>query len=608
MSPAASVEMPKWSCFALEPEPIPLVDAVTLHSWAKWKAYHRLPWKLAFDVLVVVLAVVVTVLTVSQTSLYANSTSDVFDNTFGLGSQGETRVYNKLSLQTTCEAIVTNYYGLHNLTLSHLYHHRLPDGSVVPALLTLQQYRDGLGAWSDERYTLPPSLDTVVSTHNLTLEDPLGPLRNLTRVQNVLSATVSFAIVSLNVGVFGAVPYEWKVTAVFEFVTGSGMAIFRLVSEKTIARGSSSLPPGQLVPCIALMAAATFSIFLSVRALYRSFLNLQMVKRKVRHAPPEVVLPDSGKRARLVEAARSGLPLSMQLDFFELWNAWNLLGAMLLVAAAVLLVSRGAFVGAPHFDVSFGLLLGLGTFFSCANLLRHFALSRRMSVLVNTLKLSFVRIVAFVLSCLPLFIGFVFLSVALFSQYTARFATVDLAAVSLFALMTGDDVHATFDEMTASFPYILLSRIFLYLYVILSICLLLNVFIFLTEDAFHEAKVVDRRGGAEEHEAPFTLGELVGELEKIEGGTLYEVGHRPRKKSLGAHAQRHPDEEAEAVETTPLIHGEDPAHVGSRVPAHERDLETLFGEIKSRMQRALDQELEEVRRELFQRRRPPSQL
>jgi hypothetical protein len=94
---------------------------------------------------------------------------------------------------------------------------------------------------------------------------------------------------------------------------------------------------------------------------------------------------------------------------------------------------------------------------------------------------------------LPLFFGFVFLSVSIFSQHTVRFASIDLAAVSLFALMTGDDVHATFDEATSSYPYLWLSRIFLYLYVLLSICMLLNVFIFLVEDAFHEAKVVDRK-------------------------------------------------------------------------------------------------------------------
>jgi hypothetical protein len=603
--------MAKWRCFALEPEPIPLLDAVTLHSWAKWRAYRRVPWKLAFDVVVVVLAVTLTILTVSQTSLYANGTSDTFDNVFGLGSQGATRIYNKMDLDKAVTGIVGNYYRLRNLTLSRLWHHRRSDGSVTPALLTLVHFSNGLGAWDNERYVLPSSLDTVTSQHALSLGDPLGPLRNLTLVQNAVSATISFGVVSLNVGVVGAVPYEWTMNAIFQFVTGSGLAVFRLVSEKTIADGSS-LAAGQLVPAIMLVVVACMSILLSVRGLYRGYQNLQLVVAKVRSLPAAPLLPDDGKPARFVAAARVGLPLRLKLDFFELWNAWNLVGAALLVGASVMVIARSSFVGAPHFDVMFGLLLGLGTFFSCANLLRHFALSRRMSVFVNTLRLSFVRIIMFVLSCLPLFIGFVFLSVALFSQYTERFASVDLAAVSLFALMNGDDVHASFDEMTASYPYVWLSRLFMYLYVLLAVCLLLNVFIFLTEDAYHEAKVVDRRGGGqgEGEEARYTLGQLVSELERIEGATLYEVGNRSveakRRAARGGHAQQ---SDEEAVETTPLIQGEDPAHLhgsGGVREAAEHELEALLGEMKTRLQRAMESELEEVRRELFQRRRPPA--
>ncbi len=170
--------------------------------------------------------------------------------------------------------------------------------------------------------------------------------------------------------------------------------------------------------------------------------------------------------------------------------------------------------------------------------------------------------------------------------------------------MTGDDVHASFDEMTASYPYLWISRIFLYLYILLSICLLLNVFIFLTEDAFHEAKTVDRRGGAgpDGDEPVFTLPSLIGELEKLEGATIFEVG--PVSAQRGRNRMQRPsaasDEEGEA---TPLIRGEDPAHLG--VPKDEQaDLEAVFAEIKRRMQSALEQELELVRRELLMRRRP----
>lgn len=592
---------------AFEPEPIPLLDAISLHSWAKWRAYRRLPWKLAFDVTVAVLAVVVTVLAVSQTGLYANSCSDAFDNLFGMGPQGETRIYDKDLLSTTVGNIVTRYFTLQNVTLSRLWHDRR-NGTILPPVLTLEAFPGGLGMWDavSRRYALPASLETVTTQYELTQTDPLGPLRNLSLIQNLASARIAFDLVSLNIGVYGAVPYHWRVTAMFDFVTGGGVAIFRTVAEKSLVQTSATnVNAGRMVAPLFLLAAAVFSIFLSVRALYRGWQNLRLVKRKVGEVPPSAALIAAAARdgnVAVLSAARDkGLPVSMQLEFFELWNLWSLFGATLLMTAAILEVGRPLFVNFPHFDVTFGLLLGMGTFVACANLLRHFSLSRRMSVLVNTLRLSFIRVLAFVLSCLPLFAGFVFLSVSLFSQHTERFATVDLATVSLFALMTGDDVHASFDEMTASYPYLWISRIFLYLYILLSICLLLNVFIFLTEDAFHEAKTVDRRGGAgpDGDEPTFTLPALIGELEKLEGATLYEVGPINAQRGRKQRRLSASDEDGEA---TPLIRGEDPTHLGAQ--EEQADMEVVFAEIKRRMQSALEQELELVRRELLMRRRP----
>ncbi len=121
------------ACCSFEPEPIPLVDAITLHSWAKWRSYRRLPWKLAFDVVVATLAVVVTVLAVSQTGLYANSCSDAFDNLFGMGPEGETRIYDRDLLSSTVSKIVTRYYSLQTVTLSRLWHERR-NGTVVPTV------------------------------------------------------------------------------------------------------------------------------------------------------------------------------------------------------------------------------------------------------------------------------------------------------------------------------------------------------------------------------------------------------------------------------------------------------------------------------------------
>jgi len=62
--------------------------------------------------------------------------------------------------------------------------------------------------------------------------------------------------------------------------------------------------------------------------------------------------------------------------------------------------------------------------------------------------------------------------------------------VSLFALLNGDDVHATFDDLEAQYPYTLFAQLYLFTFVIFFITAILNIFIFIIEDSYHAAKDV----------------------------------------------------------------------------------------------------------------------
>jgi hypothetical protein len=80
--------------------------------------------------------------------------------------------------------------------------------------------------------------------------------------------------------------------------------------------------------------------------------------------------------------------------------------------------------------------------------------------------------------------------------------------VTLFALLNGDDimgkrtymdislclsidvVAATFSDLGANYPYLIISRVYLYTFVATQVVCVLNVFIFIVEDAFKAAKSV----------------------------------------------------------------------------------------------------------------------
>lgn len=54
-------------------------------------------------------------------------------------------------------------------------------------------------------------------------------------------------------------------------------------------------------------------------------------------------------------------------------------------------------------------------------------------------------------------------------------------------------MHATFQDLNDVFPWVWISRVYLYIYTILFIAAIMNIFIFLIEDAFHSAKTWDRK-------------------------------------------------------------------------------------------------------------------
>jgi len=119
--------------------------------------------------------------------------------------------------------------------------------------------------------------------------------------------------------------------------------------------------------------------------------------------------------------------------------------------------------------------------------------NKKFYTLVLTLKSSFIRVIRFIISCAPLFLGYLFCGMVTFSPYSDNFLDVGSAAATMFALINGDEIHDTFKELTQNYTYPLVARIYLYTFIMLFITAVWNIFIFIIEDAYHLAKAVARR-------------------------------------------------------------------------------------------------------------------
>jgi len=72
-----------------------------------------------------------------------------------------------------------------------------------------------------------------------------------------------------------------------------------------------------------------------------------------------------------------------------------------------------------------------------------------------------------------------------------QFMNLDETATTLFCLIAGDDIHDTFEKIAdGGYPVPFVGRCFIYTFVIIFLTSVLNVFIFLIEDAYDSAKQV----------------------------------------------------------------------------------------------------------------------
>lgn len=524
-------------------KPIPLKDSLTLSSWEKWQRYHRFPWKLLSDTLVLVLCVTLVLLGVSQTADYSHASQATLQRLFHGG--GVSAVYSASELATQLQAWATNYWNLSGITLSRFGHLHGPDGLFVPPRLVLTRYVTVDGFWNHNRSSYDNvTLQTTTETYALSRDDPLGPVSigstdviDLPLLQSTLSITLKLQFLSLNTGPLGSVVYRWVVDGAFVFTEG-GAATFSMVARKVRYQDVDSTPLDALVSLtVVLFFVSLFSLVLSARALHRGYRNMAAVRTMMSQLPPGTI----GKYTSYYTDWTS-LPSGLKAQFFSFWNVWNAVGCAFVVVGCVLTFVDSSSISDnfESYDVLYSVTMGLGTFMSCVNWVsvearrssptsltplfpnppkktRYLELSRRFHVLVSTMRMSFSRVVFFTLSVLPLFFGFQMLGLALFAPYSERWSSLDQVGVTLFSLANGDEMHGTYADLDTSYPWGWIARVYLYTYILLFITAIMNVFIFIIEDAFEAAKTWNSTQIKEREE--FKLVNLVAILE-IEGQGL----------------------------------------------------------------------------------------
>jgi len=478
--------------------PIPDKERVLLTPFNQWRKYRNFPIKIVLHLLIVVFVTVQALMLSTEFIPYGSANQACFQTTFLLEEyrDGIFSVYDFLDV---LRSTVDNYYAFPEYSVNRYDHIIDADtGLPVPIMMTVTRYQSLDGPfWNhtihdpthkidDDDFEGDFSLvtnkfeldaDNALGAFDISLDD--GGKKLLDMFYFVTSVRLDFSFRTINVGPLAVLPVMWDITLYFDI--NGGMIDFSILVQFRVSN-TAGLSGYDIFTSLTVMllVLSVASLLLSVQALYHNLRVFQRVKRSYKQLSRYSLASDTFPNWQTI-------PFSAKSSFFCMWSAFNTFGCLCIVVSCLLgLSAEFGFATSAEYYVVYG----FGCLLVSCNMLRYFEYNKKFYVHISTLRNASTHILRFVISVTPVYWGYAIFGVLNFGPYNWRFANLDEASVTLFALLTGDDIHDTFkDIVDGGYPLPIVSRIYIYSFCIIFITTVLNVFIFIIEDAYQSSKM-----------------------------------------------------------------------------------------------------------------------
>jgi hypothetical protein len=253
-------------------------DRFFLSPFQKWQKYRRFPFKIILHSLIILLTTVqIALVTVQYTGYSASSLLTIrhtFTPSFVTDSVTEADADGLYTVTDCLDAInytVSQYYNFASLSLDR-YVLLKENGIVRPVEVVVLEYphdfyNDSARAWQLSKGNFEISKERF----NLTIEDPLGPLADMTQEEaqrylfRVSEIRMNMYFENLDYGGLGPVLFLWEVTVTMDFSSGAGRIGFSVNAYKQIIDYQFSTLWSTIVIDIVIGLLALASLLLSLR-------------------------------------------------------------------------------------------------------------------------------------------------------------------------------------------------------------------------------------------------------------------------------------------------------------------------------------------------------
>lgn len=482
----------------------------------KWRARRRPPYKLAVQLVKVVLVTVQLCLFAnhrySHVTYVANSVT-VLEHLLLEGwetsrevnvyppAAGPLAVYSRQRFLHTIDYAVNAYYNISGLAISGVDY---PAETGPDCRLCVLEYRQVHVDPAHQSFSLDTrtrtrcvhvSLDAATrANHNFSVQQFAREHNFSLGLIGVIRTELSFSLntVKLKVAMPLDVPdcYRFNATLLLDNANQDGQILVSLgLAARSIACDIDArfLDENNEIAVlftamnVLIVLMCVVSLAMCIRSIYRG----QMLRRET----SAVLRRYFNYRLSDEESAR----------FLNLWYILIIVNDVLIVLGSLVQVqlenrATGHAISSDTWNVC-SLFLGIGDLLAWVGVLRYFGFFKSYNVLILTVKKSMPSVLRFSVCAAICYGGFVFCGWLVFSPYNVKFRTISSTSETLFSLMNGDDMFATFAQVSTKSALIFwFSKIYIYVFVFFFIYLVLSLMISIIMDAYETIKMFYREG------------------------------------------------------------------------------------------------------------------
>eukprot|EP01102_Stenamoeba_stenopodia_P016061 TRINITY_DN5559_c0_g1_i10.p1 TRINITY_DN5559_c0_g1~~TRINITY_DN5559_c0_g1_i10.p1 ORF type:complete len:549 (-),score=128.39 TRINITY_DN5559_c0_g1_i10:487-2133(-) len=462
-------------------------DRVILSPWEEWQKYNRFPVEVLLHTGLLVIVIVQIMLMAYQFTGYNKSNEDTFHKYF-FPEEYRDGIFSIDDCINVINQTVYNYYNFPLQSVDRFEVLRNENQTVVPPIMTVWQFKSlsreffNFSNFEESIYSFG-DFTTEELSYYLTPDNPLGPMANATNLHRLFYQlkhfTITFSFRNLDIGGLTPIPYTWTIEQRYDLSQGAEIEFDLNTDLRFIRTKGISALDVFTVTAVLIVVLACASLAMSAINVQMHYSIFQRVKSKYKRYCHMADATD-------IFPTWEHIHWKLKFWFFGGWPIHNIIASLTLIMSCFFgfFTQYGASI-----NEWYNILTGIGCLMLCIKMLRYLGYYRDFYALTLTWASSFFRTISFLVTVSPIFVGYALFGMLNFAQYATRFENFNITSITLYALLLGDDVRGAFVELEEnSYPYPFIPKIYLFTFVTFFTTSVLNVFIFIIEDAYHVSK------------------------------------------------------------------------------------------------------------------------